>query len=158
MATRSWYTPGGYVTANDALINEWFATGIGYFSEETALDVVPLNNIVRTYVMSGGAYHSVDDAVPNDYFVPGIGYLTERSIVQILPGVSSYENLAHIEWCLIWEPSIAQGVTLQSQKQQNLWGYPVILWTSGETPQSRNHIVYRPRRRRLRAKKRSAGF
>lgn len=36
--------------------------------------------------------------------------------------------LAHMEWCLPWEPSIAPDVTGQANQQQNLWGHPGVLW------------------------------
>ena len=120
MATRTFFTPGGFVTANDALINEYFVPGIGYFSEETALDVVQLQIYVRTFFIPNGGFHSVDDAIPDDYFVPGIGYLTERSVIQILPGVDDYFKLALMEWLMPWEPGIGSGITTQAEKQQ-LW-------------------------------------
>jgi hypothetical protein len=128
MATRSWFTPGGYVTADDALISDWYTPGIGYFSEETALDVVQLQNYVRTYFMPGGGFHSVDDAPPEDYFVPNVGYLTERSVIQILPGVEDYNKLALLAMNLPWEVTHSNGVSTQAQIQQNLGGYPGLLW------------------------------
>lgn len=42
------------------------------------------------------------------------------------------EKLALMEWDNVWEPAIpiSPGAFGQDDKQQLLWGYPGILWTS----------------------------
>ena len=46
---------------------------------------------------------------------------------------TSDEKLALMEWCSVWEPGIPLDETAgfdQGDKQQLLWGYPGISWTS----------------------------
>ena len=48
----------------------------------------------------------------------------------------SQNQLAHMEWCQVWEPSIPSGTTTAANKQQLIWGYPGIAYGGAVPPEA----------------------
>ena len=40
----------------------------------------------------------------------------------------SQNQLGHMEWCQVFEPSIPNGTTTAANKQQLIWGYPGVAY------------------------------